>query len=135
MAFLKWHAALSVQVERFDEQHKVLVGLLNDLHSAIMEGRGNAALGGVLGGVTQYAVTHFADEERLMLEHAYPGLTEHRAEHAKLVAQVEALKARFRAGQAALTVDVMVFLKDWLVNHIQGADRKYGSYFRARGVR
>ncbi len=134
MAFLKWHPALSVLVEKFDEQHKTLIGLINDLHSAMMEGRGGAALGGILDGLTDYTVTHFADEERLMLQHAYPGLVGHRAEHAKLIEQVQALKAKFQVNRTALSVEVMVFLKDWLVNHIQGEDRKYGGFFRARGV-
>jgi methyl-accepting chemotaxis protein/hemerythrin len=34
------------------------------------------------------------------------------------------LQTQYRAGKASLTIEVLNFLKDWLVNHIQGVDRK-----------
>lgn len=133
MAFLQWSPAFSVGVERFDEQHRTLIGLINDLHSAMMAGRGKEALGAVLGALTTYTRTHFADEERMMLERGYPALSLHRQEHGKLMKQVEALQARVAAGNAQLTLEVLAFLKDWLVTHIQGHDRAYGELLGERG--
>ncbi len=135
MAFLGWTPAYSVGIDRFDAQHKTLVGLINDLHSAMMAGRGNEALGTLFDALAEYTVTHFADEERVMLEHRYPWLLGHRQEHAKLVSQVAALQKKFKRGNGHLTVEVMAFLKDWLVTHIQGHDHAYGDYLRERNVK
>jgi hemerythrin len=134
MAFLLWTPALSVGVRQFDEQHRSLVGMLNDLHTAMLQGRGKEALGAILDRLVAYAATHFTDEEQLLQRHAYPDLAAHREEHRKLVEQVLVLQEQYRTGRAGLTVAVMVFLKDWLVQHIQVSDRKYGVFFRALGV-
>jgi hemerythrin len=131
---INWSPALSVQIKRFDEQHVRLVQMLNDLHAAMGEGKGNEVLGKTLDGLIQYTATHFADEEQLMKAHGYAGLTKHRAEHEKLVAQVLDLQAKFKAGKGGLTLQVMHFLKDWLVNHIQGEDQAYGKFFAAKGI-
>ena len=37
--FLQWSEEISVGVEELDEQHKVLVNLINDLHDAMQERR------------------------------------------------------------------------------------------------
>jgi len=33
-----------------------------------------------------------------------------------------------------LSLEVMNFLKDWLMNHIQGSDKKYGPYLNSHGI-
>jgi hemerythrin len=131
---MSWSSALSVGVKEFDEQHKVLVTMVNDLHAAMMGGKGNQVLGPILGSLIEYTQTHFAGEERLLAQHGYGALAHHRAEHAKLVQQVVALQQKFQTGKGALTIEVLSFLKDWLVTHIQGEDRQYGAFLNGRGV-
>jgi hemerythrin len=35
---------------------------------------------------------------------------------------------------AALSIDVLRFLKNWLINHIQGSDQKYRPHLNAKGI-
>jgi hemerythrin len=60
---------------------------------------------------------------------AYPGLLEHRVEHDRLSRTVQAFQEQFLHGQAQLTVQLMEFLKTWLVNHLLVSDQKYVDYF------
>ena len=39
MAFMQWNTALSVKVAEIDEQHKQLIAMINDLHSAMKTGQ------------------------------------------------------------------------------------------------
>ena len=33
-----------------------------------------------------------------------------------------------------VTMDLMGFLKDWLIKHIKGTDKKYQAFFKSKGV-
>jgi hemerythrin len=134
MALIPWSPALSVGVRLFDDQHQLLVGMVNDMHAAMAGGKGNLVVGPILDGLIEYTQTHFADEERLLAQHAYPGLAVQRAEHRKLVEQVLALQQKFKSGKSMLSVEVMNFLKSWLLNHIQVEDKQYGPFLNSRGV-
>ena len=134
MALIQWSSAVSVNVKKFDDQHKKLVDLVNQLHDAMKVGQGSAVLGVVLQSLISYTGTHFADEEQMMKAHAYPDFAKHKAEHDKLVSQVLELQGKFQNGTAMITMNVLTFLKDWLVTHIQGEDKKYGVFFNAKGL-
>lgn len=134
MAIITWSSTLSVNIKQFDEQHRKLVDMVNGLHDAMKQGRGSEVLGPLLDKLVAYTVTHFADEERLMLLHNYPGFPHHKSEHEKLTSQALELKKQYRANSSALSVQVMMFLKDWLSSHILGDDKKYGPFLNSKGV-
>jgi hemerythrin len=134
MAIMEWSPTFSVKIKKFDDQHKKLVELLNQLHDAMKAGQGNAALGMVLQSLISYTATHFKEEEQVMQTHGYPDFSHHKAEHEKLVKQVLELQKKFQSGGSVLTLTVMSFLKDWLTTHIQGEDKKYGVYLNGKGI-
>lgn len=135
MPLMEWTTKMSVGVTRFDDEHKRLVAMVNDLFDAVQTGRGKDALGKILDGMIAYTKTHFANEERFMEEHGYPDMAAHRAEHEALARQVVEVQQKYHSGATAtLSMEVMNFLKNWLVKHIQGTDRKYGPFFNGKGM-
>jgi hemerythrin-like metal-binding protein len=130
-----WSGQYSVGIARMDSEHQKLIGLVNDLYSAMLEGRGKSIMGSTLEGMATYAMMHFANEERLMRVHSYPGYKAHKAEHDKLARQVKRLEDEFRAGKPIVTREVMNFLQHWLVDHIVGVDKKYTAHLQAAGVK
>lgn len=135
MALMEWRPEFSVSVRQLDDQHGKLVGMVNELHDAMRVGKGREVLGPILDALISYTASHFAEEERLMRQHGYPDLARHKSEHDKLTGQVLDLQRQYRSNGAVLSMTVMNFLRDWLVNHIQGEDRKYGPFFNGKGVR
>ena len=131
---ISWSDRYSVHVAEIDKQHQNLIDLLNELHSAMLAGKGAAALGKTLDGLAHYTVTHFAAEERLMRKHVYPQYQEHKDAHDKLVAQVKELQEQFRSGKAVVSQEVISFLQRWLIGHIMGMDKKYSAHLNAAGV-
>lgn len=134
MALISWSDSLSVKVKQFDDQHKKLVDMVNQLFDAMKAGKGNQVMGDILKSLIQYTQTHFAAEERIMKQYGYPDFEAHKKEHNTLVMQVLDLQKQFQEGKAVLTQNVMTFLRDWLSKHIQGDDKKYGVYLNGKGV-
>ena len=133
MPLITWSQRLSVDVKQSDEQHKKLVGLINDLHDAMKEGKANEVLGTIFLSMIDYTKTHFADEEALLKAHGYTDLAGQQSSHRQFVAQVENMFDEFKTG-FVVTLEVMGFLKKWLEHHIQVEDKKYGPFLNSKGV-
>lgn len=135
MPLMQWSPRMSVGVGQCDDEHKVLVSLVNELFDAIAAGKGSTVLGDVLDRLVKYTVTHFEHEEKLMRQHGFPGLAEHQAQHKALAEQAVAIQKKHAAGATgALSMEVMNFLKNWLIGHIGGTDAKYGVFLNAKGI-
>jgi hemerythrin len=134
MALMTWSSAISVNVKQFDEQHKKLIDLINQLHDAMKSGMASALLGDIFQSLISYTATHFADEEKVLKAQGYPDFIKHKSEHEKFVQQVLELQKKYQSGSPMVTVTVMSFLKDWLVKHIQGEDKKYGVFLNKKGI-
>jgi hemerythrin len=136
MAFFEWNESLNVGVDSINEQHKKLVAMVNDLHDAMQKGQAASVLGKTLDGLVNYTKTHFAYEEKLFADTGYADAAAHKLEHDKLTATVVSVQQKYNGGAGdSLSGSVMDFLKSWLVEHIQGTDRKYGPHLQAKGVR
>lgn len=129
--FFPWTDDLSVRVPRMDDQHRVLLRLTNRVADLASSGASGSAIRTILGQLADYTRFHFAEEERFMEGIGYPDLPSHRRIHASLVEQVLSLLRRLDAGEDVPIPALLDFLKDWLIQHIQGEDRKY---FPARGA-
>ncbi len=132
---VEWSDALSVGIKQIDQQHKVLVNMINELHRAMRERRAKDVLLDLVGKLAEYTVTHFGTEERLFEKHGYANTAKHKEIHAKFVAKVQETEEQLRKGTATVSMDLLRFLKDWLVGHIQGTDKKYTEFLHSKGVR
>jgi hemerythrin len=130
----QWKPAYSVKVVALDSQHKKLFDLVNELHNAMSSGHGKDIVADVLSRLVDYTVTHFKAEEAVMEKHGYPGLQTHRAEHKALTDKVLAFKKEYEVGTSVVTPQLMLFLQQWLKNHIQGVDQRYSDFLNAKGV-
>jgi hemerythrin len=134
MALMAWKDDYSVKVRRFDEQHKKLMEIVNKLHDVIRDNRGPKVQAEVLTTLAAYTQAHFSDEERLMRHHFFPGFVPHKKAHDRLVAQVRNFQRQAETDGSPVTPGVMIFLRDWLVQHISEEDAKYGAFMNGRGV-
>lgn len=132
MPFMEWSDTLSVKNEMIDADHKRLIGLVNTLHSAMMERQGAKIVGGVLDNLIDYTKTHFGREEKLMKDSAYPQYPAHKAEHDKLMQQANELQKKFATGVIGISLETMDFLRDWLFNHIMKVDQQLGQWMARR---
>ena len=129
MQLIEWDERLSVGISALDDQHRKLIGMINTLHQAQRLGHGKDVVDGMLDGMVDYTRRHFAFEEELIASAGYPHLAEHRVLHGDFLASL----ARYQdsGGQASrvgLPLDVMTFLREWFLDHIEGVDQRYAPY-------
>ena len=134
MAFMNWSDNFAVNIKEVDNQHRKLLGLVNQLFDAMSVGKGKDVLGTVLTELINYTVYHFSTEERLFKQYGYPEFEKHKKEHDDLTRQATELKEAFDSGNKLITIDVMNFLRDWLNVHILQEDRKFGPFLNKKGV-
>jgi hemerythrin-like metal-binding protein len=131
---LPWSDLYCVGVEEIDQQHRVLVGLLNRLGALGGKGADPGPVGEILANLVAYVHEHFANEERLMREHGYPDAEAHIAAHARLAERVETMVARHHQGMTPALDELTRFLRQWLISHILQTDKALGMALNATGV-
>jgi hemerythrin-like metal-binding protein len=118
-----WDQNYNTGVDVIDNDHRKLVELINDLYEAMQDGTGGALLLPIFSALKHYTESHFSREESLMIQHSIPGLDEHCREHQIMVDKLENLEKRHRKGEAAISIQTLKFLRDWLTNHICVVDQ------------
>ncbi len=124
----------SVGYDEIDNQHKKLVEMINDLHASFKQGAANKVIENILSEMIQYTDYHFKTEEKYFEEYNYSDKETHIYEHKTFVEQVSKFYNDYKNGSVTVTYDVLSFLRDWLVNHIQGSDKKYTAEFKDKGL-
>ncbi|PJA96502.1 MAG: hemerythrin [Ignavibacteriales bacterium CG_4_9_14_3_um_filter_34_10] len=134
MALITWNSTYSVNVKEIDLQHQKLIALINQLHDGMKAGKGKEITGKILSDLADYTKFHFGYEEKLFDQTKYPDTMVQKRQHSDLVKQVVNYISKFQKGEAILTMELMNFLKDWLMNHIVATDKKYTSFLNSKGI-
>ena len=134
MALINWNETYSVKVKEIDVQHKKLVDIINELHEKMKEGKGKEVVEKLLAELLDYTVFHFSFEEKLLNINNYPDHKTHAKLHADLMEQVQVFRNKVKSGNSLLSLELMNFLKKWLVEHILDSDKKYSAFLNAKGI-
>jgi diguanylate cyclase (GGDEF)-like protein/hemerythrin-like metal-binding protein/PAS domain S-box-containing protein len=118
-------------VKIIDDQHRQIVQMVNDLNRSLEEGRDDAELKNLFAALLAFTATHFATEEALMARYGYPQVDEHKKQHVNLVHELQVIAAEFTQGAE---LRLLQSIKDWLLGHIQHADKPLGVYLTSLNV-
>ena len=132
--YVEWKDEYSVGIDSIDRQHKKLIVLINSLQTAINYSAGSEYEQEALDELVDYTKTHFGYEEELMEKNGYPDFTTHRAEHELMISRVEQVIDEYRRNPESAMQNAVDFLRDWLINHINGTDKQYSKFLIDRGV-
>jgi hemerythrin len=130
MASVSWDDNLCVHIPEIDQQHQRLVGMLDDLSDAMVEGRSQEELRRILDGLVDYARVHFADEERYFVRFRYPAASGHIAQHRAFIDRVTEFRSRVDPHEMGVSIDLLAFLETWLIRHIRDSDGAFGLFHR-----
>ena len=132
MALAVWDDSYKTNNAKVDSQHQELFQMMEDLHDAIMEGKGEAVLTPTLDKLVRYTVEHFREEESLMKDVDYPARERHRLKHYTLTKEVSGIAEKYKRGEYVLTITIANFLTSWWRHHIQAEDKALIKYVQAQ---
>ncbi|MCB2199852.1 bacteriohemerythrin [bacterium] len=133
MVHLEWKPAYSVGIEKFDNQHKQLFDIVNQMGESISKGEDHDTLRAIFKKLIEYTRIHFRDEEANLLMYGYENYHEHKLEHDELVAQVVDFALDFCANPE-MTLKTMTFLEGWIIGHILGTDKGYTELLKEKDI-
>ncbi len=133
-SYVTWKDEYSVGVKSLDDDHKRLLYLINSFHTAANYRTDLAFERQALNEVVDYTKTHFAREEKLMQDHAYPDFSLHQRQHEAMISKIGELVQRYEQDRDGTIEELLKYLSEWLVQHILGTDQKYTAHLTSRGV-
>ena len=135
MKNFEWIPDYSVNVKLIDDQHKYFISLLNEAYGFVAEKRSSEDILNILGKIHDYAVLHFKTEEEYFDKFDFAGTAEHKAAHKGLLSQLDKLIAKKDSTDVyTFGAELLDFLEDWLVHHLDYMDKKYVKCFNDHGL-
>lgn len=134
MAFINWTDKYSVGIKDIDNQHLKLVEILNELHEAMKAGKGKDIIYSTIGKLVDYTIYHFSLEENYLSKYSYPEYKKHKDAHQEFVVKIKEYQANISNGTTPVTIELIGFLRDWVLKHVQGMDKNYGPYLNSKGL-
>jgi len=138
MPKLVWDDSYSTKIKLFDEQHEVIFTYINDLRDAMMGKKSEEIVNRTLMGLLEYSVTHFIDEEIILLKNDYPDFQNHQSSHEKFTEEVRRLFVEYKAGKAnsrIMAAEITAVVTEWLQVHILKEDMEYAEFLKAKGIK
>lgn len=130
----KFSEPFKVEVKDLDNQHIGIFDYINRIHAALKQNKGHGELLRIVTEMRNFTAKHFKDEEVLMKKVNYADLDKQIKAHNNLIAKVDQIINQFNSNQDVNMIEVMVFLKDWLVGHIMGMDKKYSPAMHEKNI-
>ncbi len=133
MSFV-WQKEFETGIKSIDDQHKILVSMIDELETAVVEKKSDEFLEVILSKMIKYVAKHFSHEEKTFIFTKYSDADNHMREHEKLKQQVLDFHTKVQAKTANVDQTILDFLKTWLTEHIMKTDKKYIAHFNSKNV-
>jgi hemerythrin-like metal-binding protein len=132
---LEWGPKLLTGIEAIDEQHEMLVDMLNEANLRMRALVERSVVEDIVRDLMSYALYHFETEEELMLERAYAqespdDAAMHSREHREFSQTVASVQQDLVAGKPITREVLLGFLNNWLVNHILNTDMRLAAFLK-----
>ncbi len=121
--YIVWQTSNNTGIPIVDEQHRGIVSTINSLHYFLGHGDASVAFEPTMDVLNHYTSLHFMTEEALMRAAGFGGVEDHVALHNDFMNRVRSM-ARYRASNDQVQ-ELLVFLKDWWLKHINKNDHDY----------
>jgi hemerythrin len=135
MPLITWTSDNSVGVKEFDAQHQKIFFLVNNLYDLMTQSKAQTEIDKVLSELADYAKYHFQAEEKYFAMFNYEGKDGHVLQHEAYKEKIGRFIDESKKEEGVvLSYDILDFLEDWWLNHINIEDKKYTQCFNSHGL-
>lgn len=134
MAYFEWADDMVIDHGPIDTDHRHLVDLVNQLHTATSQGRGQEVVAKILESLIAYTAEHLQREEHLMASVDFRDLERHKSGHAKFVDDLRDLQKKYQNGSITVASQLSTVLRDWLSLHIRRNDKELRRFIQKKGA-
>ena len=128
-----WLLKYSVDNKVLDDQHKELLNIMNDfMEMSSMPDTKKEEILPIVTKLENYINVHFNTEESFMKSYAFPDYENHMKLHNEFKIRVSSLKEKCAGENPPQAIEMLRFLYEWLVNHIEKEDQLYVSYINEK---
>lgn len=135
MSFFAWQDKFAFDIESIDNDHKKLVGLIDELYVAMSQGKAKVIIEDVVKSLLDYTRVHFRREEFYMKSTNYPDYEAHKRAHDKFIEQALIYQQKLKEGKDNFSIDVLSFLREWLSEHILNTDKQTVPHLKKYGIK
>jgi hemerythrin-like metal-binding protein len=125
-----WNPEFTTHIPELDRDRKYQYGIANRLHKAMLTGQGTKILGTIFAELTECAIYHSANAEKIMTSIRYPGRVAQIQQNNYISNRINKMKARFERGETSMTIELMTYLLNANKNYLMVADRRLGEYVK-----
>jgi hemerythrin-like metal-binding protein len=132
MKIIQWDDAYDVGLKEIDDQHKRLLDIINSIICEQQDKYDTTKFKSSLSTMIHYAYTHFATEERILIQTEYPDLERHVLEHIDFIIKTLGLALDIDRGKGENRKELLRYLKEWFSTHVLGIDREYIPFLKLK---
>jgi hemerythrin len=125
MALFKWYKIYSVNNNELDEQHKTFLSIFNKLYGNCLHRENAYCIDTIIEELIAYSYHHFSVEEKYMRNIGYKEINKHISEHTEFTQKTFQLQQSVDKNVPWDSKKVIVYLRNWFINHIIFEDKKY----------
>lgn len=124
-----WSERFSVGNIDIDQQHKVWISIIDEITELLKaDDYDFSKIYNVVTKMDEYISYHFNYEENLMKKNSFPEIESHILQHNLLRDEMVNFNIFDVTKPKEFVSETLVYLVDWLSNHIMQTDRKLGDY-------
>lgn len=135
MAFIEWNENELVNVTEIDNQHKEIIGLINELHEISEQKKPQDYVLMHIQDILSKSNFHFNTEESLMQKHNFMNYYSHKIEHDRFIRKMKEFMESDEPAEKSHIFDLLIFLKNWFKNHNEMKDKNMGSFLNEHGIK
>jgi hemerythrin len=129
---LDWDPKFSVDIEEIDIHQKKMFELFNQLIDMKKSKVDTKLFINMISDINDYSKLYFTTEERYLRKEGYPDFADHAKVHRQFIKNSISLRREVSEDIANLTDDVILELRNWMINHITTLDSCYVPFLRIK---